>query len=342
MVIVKYTLLILVFTVQLANASEIARQFKFRNYKAVVQEYAGAQKQKYSKIELIKVSYALKAMKMYRQDIAINARLIKEFYAADHKKLVLQIYKDEEIDPDDYPKPLKILYWNIVNDYAFVIKEHSKLSPEAEKDRKAQERFAKLLSAVEFREGKADKIAENMNAHFQHLQNKIFHFVFSLNVQYMSWQREAVLKGPIDTDLVMTNKGYCIGGDMGWQNSYVHFYIDGCYLIGSGGVSAASSSGITYEQSEVTATGFKGGPGVSMIVSSSKSRIGLKLPFVYSMQELTNPPNALFKVDQGSSLSTVAALYSRWQFDKWYFQTEFGKYLQKDLSLWSFGIGRDF
>ena len=97
-----------------------------------------------------------------------------------------------------------------------------------------------------------------------------------------------------------------------------------------------------YQQSNIPAYGVKAGPGASIIVSSSKSRIGIKLPMIYSVQELTTPIQTGFSVDQESSLAFMASLHSRWQFNKWYLQTELGKYITQEQTFWGLGIGKEF
>ena len=126
------------------------------------------------------------------------------------------------------------------------------------------------------------------------------------------------------------------------ENYLYHFYVDGCVLMGAGGVSATSNANVAYQQSNVPAYGIKAGPGVSMIVSSSKSRIGFKVPIIYSVQKLVNPASPGYEVFNAAPISVVTSIYSRWQFNKWYIQTEFGKYIQKEETFWGLGFGKSF
>ena len=203
--------------------------------------------------------------------------------------------------------------------------------------------YSKILSELEFREGKVDKYNDTISAHRQYLVNKIFKFRTSLSLSYVSWQQEATLKHTNgEASLIITNKGFCAGGDAGYENYRYHFYVDGCLLYGSGGVKNNDQDLVeNYQQSNIPAVGFKGGPGASLIVSSSRSRIGVKLPMIYSVQELTTPKGSDYTVDQSSAFAIVGSLYSRWQFDSWYFQTEFGKYLTQEQTFWGFGIGKE-
>lgn len=339
----KIGLIFMLFISLASHASDVSDAFKSKNYRRVVDIYKDAPNRSYSTNDLIYISYSLRKAGFYRQDIKLNVRLIKKKYAKYHKDLLIKLRKGDTIDGDDYPDALKVLYWNLMNDYGKIIEGYSDQSQLIKKDHQHYLVFSKLLSELEFRESKVDKFNDKILAHLQYLENKIYRFSSSLYLQYISWQTESELKGPTSTTgLIITNRGACAGGDIGVENYLFHFYMDGCVFAGSGGVSADSSSPITYQQSNVPAVGLKAGPGVSMIVSSSKSRIGFKLPVIYTVQELQEPNNAGYSLDSKTSFSVIGSLYSRWQFKKWYFQTEFGKYLQEEQTFWGLGIGKNF
>ena len=269
--------------------------------------------------------------------------MIEKDFQKQHQTLLATMEKGDAVDPDEYPKPLKIYYWRILRDYSNLVKEHSKDSPALKEDSQYFNDFYNILSALEFKERKVEKLNDNVASHLQYLENKVYHFTSSLSFQYVSWQQESKLvSDTTSTGLITTNKGYCVGGEAGLENRYFHYYMDGCFLFGSGGVAAPDSTDITYQQSSIPAYGFKGGPGASMIVSSSGSRLGLKVPIIYSTQKLTDPSGPGYKIVQGSPLSVLVSLYSRWQFDKWYVQTEFGKYLKKEQTFWGLGLGKNF
>jgi hypothetical protein len=278
-----------------------------------------------------------------RQSIKLNTRLIEMRHHSLHQKLIQDISRGETIDGEDYPEALKLLYWNLMNDYGVIILEYKNQSEMMKKDHQNFLMYSNILSELEFREDETDKFNDKITAHLTYLSNKAYKFTKSLSALYISWQSESTLKGPnSQTGLVVTNRGMCLGGEAGWENSFYHFYVDGCFLIGSGGVSTDASSPIIYKQSNVTAYGAKFAPGASMIVSSSGSRIGMKLPLIYSVQKLQEPGNNAYHVSENSPLSLIASLYSRWQFDKWYFQTEFGKYILQEQTFWGIGLGKNF
>lgn len=326
-----------------ASANDISEAFATKDYRRISDIYRDNQKRAYSKKDLILISYSLRKLGFYRQDIKLSIRLIKKEYPRHHKKLLSDVSKGETIDGDDYPEALKVLYWNLMNDYGNILESYKSASTLIKKDHQHYLIFSKILSELEFREGKVDKYNDKIVAHIQYLENKVYRFSKSLSFQYMSWQQESTLESATTkTGLVVTNRGICVGGDMGVENSFYHFYVDGCMFAGSGGVSSDASSPIKYQQSNVPAFGAKFAPGASMIVSSSGSRIGLKLPVIYSIQKLQEPSNTAFDIKSESPLSFVASLYSRWQFQRWYFQTEFGKYIQTEQTYWGLGIGKKF
>lgn len=325
-----------------ANASDVTDAFESKDYKRVSEIYRDNPRRAYTTKELIYISYSLRKRGFFRQDIKLNIRLIKKKYSRYHKKLLRDVSRGETIDGEKYPDALKVLYWNLMNDYGKILESYKSASTLIKKDHQHYLVFSKLLSELEFREGKVDRYNDRIVAHIQYLKNKVYKFSKSLSLQYISWQNEVSLTGPEGTNLIVTNRGLCLGGDVGWENSFYHFYLDGCAFTGSGGVSADGSTDIEYQQSNVPAYGAKLGPGASMIVSSSGSRIGLRFPIIYTMQTLQDPKSANYSIEIDDPISYVASLYSRWQFKEWYFQTEFGKYIQKEQTYWGLGIGKKF
>lgn len=343
MVVMRFILLLLAFS-PTAFASDVTDVFKKNDYSGVHQVYQENPSRNFSKKELVMISYSLRKLKFYRQDVKLNVRLIKKEFQRYHKRIIKQIKDGDTIDSDDYPEALKVLYWNLMNAYGEIIFSYQKNSELIKKDHEHYLMFAKILSELEFREGKVDKLNDRIMAHILMLQNKVYKFSASWYLQYLSWQQESQLQGPTSSsNLIVTNKGLCLGGDLGYENATYHWYVDGCAFYGSGGVSAeASGASIRYQQANVPAYGLKFGPGASLIVSSSKSRIGIKLPIVFNVQSLTNPAEDGFSIKAESAISVATSLYSRWQFDKWYFQTEFGKYVDREATIWSLGIGHQF
>lgn len=338
----KY-ILIFIILINVAFASDVTDSFDRKDYVRVTEIYRDQPARQYDKKELAYISYSLRKRGFYRQDIKLNVRLIKQNYASHHKKLIAQIKNADTVDGEEYPEGLKVLYWNLMNDYGQILESYKDQSTLIKKDHQHYLMFSKMLSELEFREGKVDKYNDKIVAHITYLENKVYKFVKSVSFQYISWQNESTLTGPgSKTGLVVTNRGLCAGGDAGWENSFYHFYVDGCVFAGSGGVSSDSTSGIKYQQSNVGAYGAKFGPGASMIVSSSGSRLGLRVPIIYTQQKLQEPKNAAYSIKEDSPISYVVSMYSRWQFKTWYFQTEFGKYVQKEQTYWGLGLGRNF
>jgi hypothetical protein len=193
----------------------------------------------------------------------------------------------------------------------------------------------------EFQESKVEKVYDLIQNHFKNLEDKKYIGTFRLFIDYVSWQYNAVLKGPLgENDLVVTNKGICPGLNYSQENKFFTFFADACYLFTSGGVSSDPSQ-VTYIQDNVLATGVKTSLGLGYFVSSSRSEIGFKLPIIYAIQNLENPPGG-YEVQEGSNLLTMIGVYSRWPIGSYFFQTEFSKYLTQDQLLWSLGFGYKF
>ncbi len=323
-------------------AGPVEQMVAGKRYAELSRYYLSNTKRNFTRKQLILISDALRRQRLFREDIRLNIQLMNKYYKKQHVRLLKDIKASNTIDPDDYPISQKIIYWIIISDYANILTKYEKRSPALEKDYRFFQIFSKMLVDMEFRESKVDKINNKVNNHLEYLTNKVYRFAGSYNLQYVSWQREAILTGPLrDTSLNVTNRGYCLGGDMGMENHLFHFYLDGCFLFGSGGVKSTDSS-VEYQQSNVGAYGFKAGPGASLIVSSSKSRIGFKVPVIYTIQRYQNPNSTQFSIEEKSPFSFMTTLFSRFQFGKTYFQTEFGKYIQKEEIFWGLGIGREF
>lgn len=339
----RWLFLILLVCGEALAAKEIEDAFKVRNYGRVAGFYRANPDYRYTKKDYVMIGYSLRRIGAFREDVKVSFGSVKRFHNNEHQKVLSSIQNDETIDGDEVPEALKIHYWNLFNDFGQILKGYGEKTPGLEQDLKHFQSFAKILSEVEFREGKVDRTVDSVMAHLQYLSDKIYHFKRSFFVQYVSWQQEATLSGPTDnTGLVITNRGFCTGGELGWENYRYHFYVDGCYLYGAGGVKNTGNASVDYQQSNLPAWGLKGGPGASVIVSSTKSRIGFKVPILYTVQELTNPDTAGYTITDKSQLSYLTTLYSRWQFGDWYFSTEFGKYVKREESFWGLGLGREF
>lgn len=340
-------LLIFIFSLSaMANTSTaVGRLFKNKKYEEIVRTYYNKQSiSKMSKKELLLISHSLHLLKEDRKNNILIQYILKKFHKKENLEIQRKIKNKETVDAEDFSKSLPILYWQLLQNYSTTILKVKKIDKLKESDVSEFRRLHALLSELEFREGRVEKTNNQVQTHIQMLKDKVYHFAWSLNLQYVSWQYDAtMIRSSLNkkTQLILTNKGYCLGGDIGMENGSYHFMLDGCLLIGSGGVSAYGDPDITYEQS-LPALGFKIGPSASMIVSSSKSRIGIALPLIYTSQTLTQPEDPDFKIKEKSSISPLATIYSRWQFGDWYIRTEFGQYFSTQESFWGFGFGKKF
>lgn len=324
-------------------AGLIPQYFRAKDYNKIIQEFESNKRMKFSRQEFIMISYALRSQRRYREDISLNARFVKYYFPKEHRRLLKDVRESNTIDPDEYSKSQKLIYWILFTDYVQILGKTKDRKEVNKKDLQYMQIFSKLLEGLEFRESKVDRLNTKINNHLQYLEDKIYHFEGSLFLNYMTWQRDVSLESATaKSTLLVTNSGYCLGGDAGVSNYRYHFFIDGCFVLGSGGVSNPNPPP-EYEQSNVRVLGLKAGPGASIIVSDSRSRLGIKFPFIYNIQRFQNPPSSTgFKVEELNPLSTMATLYSRFQFGKWYLQTEFGKYLTEERSIWAIGFGKEF
>lgn len=262
---------------------------------------------------------------------------------AEETKLLKDIEKSAEIDSAKYTTSLKEKYFKSYQEQADdIIKSHGKPSEET---LKKFDQTEGVLSALEYEEGKVDQISEKVEQHLKSEEAKQYHTQTFVFADYISWQQDFSLKTPAGKkNLIATNKGYCAGGGYGYQNANYHFFADGCFLYFRGDA-AAQNTTVTYHQSDVYGYGLKVSLGAGMFVSSAKAEVGFKIPVMYANQDFDNPNQTSFpgtKVSQPKNVNSFVSLYTRWPFDRWFFQTEFGKRLDEDLTLWSLGFGYKF
>lgn len=342
---IKIILLFLFSFHALAQQQPVARLFRNKEYDKIAKSYMTKQHLSLmSKKELLMVSHSLKEMKQFRKNSILIQYILKKYHLRETKEILKRIREKETLDASEFSKSVSILHWQLYENLSFLILDVKKAQGIKNKDVVEFKRLHGMLSELEFREGSVERINNRVQTHIQNLHDKVYHFTWSLNLQYVSWQYDATMhrtSSGKNTGLILTNKGYCVGGDAGIENGSYHFMIDGCLLIGAGGVSAYGDPDVTYEQN-LPAMGFKVGPSASMIVSSSKSRIGIGLPIIYTSQKLTQPADPDYQVEEKGSISALATIYSRWQFGDWYLRTEFGQYFGSQESFWGFGFGKQF
>ena len=110
-------------------------------------------------------------------------------------------------------------------------------------------------------------------------------------------------------------------------------------MYGLGNVGSEKKT-ITYDQSDISLYGLKASIGISKFVSPSNAEIGFKIPLLLTHQLLTEPKNT--KLTTPTPFSVMASLYSRWPIQQWFVQTEFSKFVDNDLVLFSVGAGYNF
>ena len=342
----KIFILLLLFASQSAFAGNVDKLFKQKQFKAVAAYFDNPKAfNRLTAKEMILVSYSLRATGRHRDNTRLIVVMIKKLYSKEHAQIFNKIKKKSTLNVADYPKPLLLLYWNMYNDYANIIKSYKKNHPQLKKDEKLFQNFRNILSELEFREGKVEKTNDEIISHLQYLNNLEYKFSSSWQVQYLSWQHSGTmtrLSNNIKTDLLVTNQGLCVGGDAGYESGFYHYALEGCFLMGTGGVTAAGSSDESTYKQNLIAYGLKIGPSAYKIVSSSKARIGISLPILFAIQKMTQPDDPDYIVEQDSSIKFVPTLNARWQFDKWYMKTEFGQYFGKKETLWALGFGKQF
>ena len=196
-----------------------------------------------------------------------------------------------------------------------------------------------VLEKIEYKEKETDEISDRIRGHLADLEARRWHFKKRVFFEVISWQTEATLQGPVEsTTLLATNLGLSPGIGVSYENRLWASSLDLAGIYGSGGVSSQNSL-ITYSQSDVAAFGAKATLGFARVVASSGSELGLRASALYIKQSFTTPPDPSYSIDQKKALSGTISLFSRWRFNRFYLQTDFGRYFGRPATLWSLGAG---
>lgn len=331
--------------------SDVNQAFTAKNFAEIVSIYDQNRKaheyHKSTKI-MVMTAFALEKQKRFQDAANIQMRIIKLDYLQEHKTILRAVKDGESLDADSYEKRLMITYWNVYKNYGHHILTFNKRTPSLDATLKHFSFVKNILEQLEFREGQVDRLNDKILAHLKYLDDKIFHFTKRVFFEYLTWQSDVDLTiNGVKNPLVITNKGYCAGGELGFENNFYHFFADACVLMANGTIQSQNTVPV-YLQSNIPIRGIKTSIGAGKIVSYTRSEIGFKLPVMLAPQDLTDPPandpacEFGCKVDQPPAFSVMASLYSRWSFNKWYFQTEFGKFIDQDSIMWSLGTGYKF
>lgn len=327
------------------------KAFKNKKYATVIQLYKkNPQNPSYRtdrKLLLVTAS-SFEKKDRYQEAGVLYMRIIKHEYAKPHQELLKSIKKQETIDGESFPTTIKMLYWKAFFSYGnqiLTLKDEKSLE---------QKNFAnfntlrKILEGLEYKEGKVDALNDKVITHIKSLEDKVYRFSKSVFLDFISWQRTVdFTSASASNKLVITNKGLCLGGELNYENKHFRFFADGCFLAGSGEVQSQNSTP-AYQQSRNDVVGSKISLGLGKIVSSSGAEVGFKVPVLVTPQELKEPPNdnpsclGSCKIEQPPTLTVIISLYTRWHFKNFFIQTELGKFVNQDTTMWSLGTGYKF
>lgn len=324
-----------------ASVAKMGQFIKTKNYNAVVREFRNDPRKKLLLNDpraVMYVAIASENLGAYKQAYYFYLRLLFLRYGNYYRMIQKKLDAGDFIEAEKLPSALKVQYWKIYTSIGKHILTLDKLNANAQKDVEILKKFSVILTEFAFREDLIEKLDSSVDKHITELKLKKDEFVWRLYADIISWQREVTISSSLSSaELVLTNQGICAGGSFSFENHYRSYFLDACFAYGTGSIS--SVSGINYEQGGVPVMGLKFAPGMSFFVSEDKAEIGFKIPFFYNIQELENPDTSVYTIDNGSDLSYLLSLYSRWPVKNFFFHTEFSKFLDQDTIMWSFGVG---
>lgn len=268
---------------------------------------------------------------------ATSEDLILQKYAKPHREILRLIEEEETIDSDEYSDELKELYFKALNERADII-----LQSDSKIEDPAYNQYRTILTELEYMETEADEIHEKVTAHLKELEKRTFSMKKRVFADFISWQRGIDLNSSTAKNtIILTNSGLCLGGGVSFENDYFTYGADGCFFYGSGHAKEKKTPP-QYKESHIAMSGVKASLSAGAFVSSARAEIGFKLPVLYNVQDLKNPPGGSWKLDDDSDLLVMASLYSRWPFEKFDLHTEFGTFLDQSSIFYSLGIGYKF
>jgi hypothetical protein len=249
------------------------------------------------------------------------------------------IHRGTDVDEKLITPAYKELLYKLYLGYTGRALQSDSISRINSKETSLTQFLKKALEKLEHREKEVDARSDLVRNHLVVLESKQFRFKFRTFLEFLSWQSQATLVGPFEsTGLLTTNIGFCPGVALNYENRFWAISTDLCGLYGAGGVSAIQGL-VEYQQSNVPAYGGKWSLGIGKVVASSGSEFGVRGNLLYVRQTLTTPPNPQYSVDQNKTLGGSITLFSRWRFQRLYFQTDFGRMVGRPATVWSLGIG---
>ncbi len=267
---------------------------------------------------------------------------IKSFnkgHSIETAKIKKAVNQGGELQGSEFSKDYKELLYSIYAGYASRLENAQKMDSAFIRDTPLFEFFKKALEKLEYREDEVDATSDRIRIHLVQLEEKRYRIKWRTSVHYLSWQSQASLIGPFETtNLLSTNLGVCPGIGASLENRYWSLSLDLNGLYGSGGVSAVQGI-VEYQQSQVPAIGGRLAVGGGRIVSSSGSELGLRASALYVRQTLSRPSDTQYSIEQNKTLSFTASIFSRWRFNRFYIETDFGRTIARPSTLWSLGFG---
>ncbi|MBC7458481.1 MAG: hypothetical protein H7235_09395 [Bdellovibrionaceae bacterium] len=328
------------------SSDEFKKLYAQKDYLKISRLYLNNSKAAFfsSTPEIIQItSKALQARQLYLPAATFKLSLIRIQYAKENRFILDQIKQKKSLDGKTYPPELLGLYFGLYQDLSNYILNTDSLKLK-QRTIPNYNLVKNILQKLEHEEGKVDKLTDTVDKHLNLQEQKKYALTKAFSIKMLSWQaRSSFMVATFKTDIIITNAGFCLGGDVGYENIYFRYFASGCALIGQGVVQAESA--VTYRQSGLALNGFIAAIGTSLKVSASGSELGLSLPVMFSNQKLTEPPTDTPECSAGctvEALSTInygLVMHGKWNFEKLYFLTEYGRYLKNDTSLFALGIG---
>lgn len=294
---------------------------------------------------LERLAISFERRQKYKEAIEVYRKIITNFNKLSHEKIVST--SESQLSESVYNQSkLPFYYYKLAFLNTQLFSATHEYSPVGErgKYKKNAEGFIALSRKVKTDEADLKLLEDQLNEKVSRDESFIFKQAWYLSFDILSWQDRIVLtnkNSKVNTNLLSTSIGSCLGLGRKWDNVKYEFDVEGCFAVATATISSENRL-VDYQQSSVAVKGVIFGPGMYYKALSENLLIGVHVPVKYTSGDWTNPNEALYEFDNKNSFEVGYFLQSKIKVKKVSIRTRLGKVFPNPGSLWSIGVIYDF
>jgi hypothetical protein len=201
---------------------------------------------------------------------------------------------------------------------------------------KAALMYAEISMENKDYEDRAEDLIEEIQS--KNLEYKRLEFTRSTSflISYITWQDKLTLTSPTGSqqEIRSSAEGTCLGGGINYENAYLNYKVDACFVFATATVGEDSKS-VDYFQTNVSERAFFLFPGVRWKPALGGVSIGVSTPVVYRVGDFTEPEG--FTIEDKSKLSLGLMIESGWKKGSFGVDLKIGKLIGFASTTMSFG-----